>query len=143
MKTPKTTKTPEQIDTERAAYKTLIPDWPVGSTVRVVRTAETHEAGWGNSWAPAMVGAGEFKILTKDRGAGFGLEDGVADFQYPWFVLELVSLPEEPAKPLESWVNVYPDGAIWAYATEKQARERVGCSAIRVAVRMVEAPDQD
>jgi len=45
-------------------------------------------------------------------------------------------------KPLECWANVYPDGGITYYSSELQASRPAVAVAVRLAVHMVEAPNE-
>jgi hypothetical protein len=64
----------------------------VGDTVKVVRTAEDGENGWGNDWVPEMNKyVGKEYTLNRIKGSS-GLYVGNWDF--PYFVLEKVKKPE-------------------------------------------------
>jgi hypothetical protein len=81
------------------AYMTLseATDFEVGESIKVVRTAEDGEMGWGDSWIHEMTEAVEeehiLKItnLGKNSNTGIELSDGNS---YPFFVLMRVE-PEE------------------------------------------------
>jgi len=74
-----------------------------GDTVKVLRNAETHEMGWGNSWTPEMTKNIGKKLIVSYIGVentGINL-DGQC---YPFFVLKKV----ESAKPkddIESFID--------------------------------------
>jgi len=64
----------------------------VGDFVKILRTAETEEAGWDNAWVEEMDDSGghKFGVLSDCKGHGFCLEDGQVNYKYPYFVLEKV-----------------------------------------------------
>lgn len=45
-------------------------------------------------------------------------------------------------EPLECWVNVYDDGGLLLFDDENEARKYANDRVARVAVRMIEAPEQ-
>jgi hypothetical protein len=64
----------------------------VGDTVKVLRRATEGEQGWNNKWCTDMdsfIGK-EFEVFEDDGVFGFSIEVGVSEYNFPWFVLEII-----------------------------------------------------
>lgn len=86
----------------------------VGDTVRVVRKAESYEAGWRHAWFGAMDDIAEFIVLeiNSDGGMLHKTDQGM-NWYYPYFVLEITKKADGtvPSKTLaeveELTENIY------------------------------------
>lgn len=73
----------------------------VGSTVKVLRKAKNHEAGWKNSWNDANMSKQVGKTLTvrslpsKSNATGVFMDDG---YYYPFYALEVFTKPNVEVK---------------------------------------------
>jgi hypothetical protein len=72
----------------------------VGDQVKVLRKAESYEGEWDNEWCPQMDSSvGKFFEVVRDEGVGgFGLNDSIMRFAYPYFVLEKQTNGKEGAE---------------------------------------------
>jgi hypothetical protein len=85
----------------------------VGDRVNVTRSALTLENGWENSWATGMdsyVG-GTYIVLREDDGYGYFI--GKMDYEFPYFVLELVDA--KPTTKSKDFPHVCPRCGAPAY----------------------------
>jgi hypothetical protein len=88
----------------------------VGSEVRILRKAKNWEFGWNDTWVEgAMKDHGTF-IVSSISVHGRGITDKINRYNYPFFVLEVIS--ESLPKPIalnasESYFAEFnPDGSI-------------------------------
>lgn len=83
--------TPMTTEQYIAAQKEFEEKYPVGTKVRITRTAQKNEDGWDNNWVPNMMNIGHESTITYyntiDFTSGVRLNDG---YNYPFYVLEPV-----------------------------------------------------
>ena len=88
----------------------------VGNKVKVIREANSYEAGWGCDWNPIKNNyVGKILKITRDEGVnGFELNN---EWYFPYFVLEKVEEPVEPK--IETYGDILKAiNPMWAVNTD-------------------------